>query len=82
MHLKGNLPRGAWKLGEIIKLIESEDGEITATTLLLLTRNIMNRPINLLYPLETTPVFDELNSDPLPPDKIQQEENGINVKQV
>ena len=66
VHIKENLPRGAWKLGKIIKLIESEDGEIRATTLLLTTRNTVNRPINLLYPLETAPVSDELNSDALP----------------
>ena len=82
MHIKENLPRGAWKLGKIIKLIESEDGEIRAATLLLPTRSTVNRPINLLYPLETAPVSDELNSDPLPQEQIQQEENGVNIKQV
>ena len=66
VHIKENLPREAWKLGKIIKLIESEDGEIRATTLLLTTRNTVNRPINLLYLLETAPVSDELNSDALP----------------
>ena len=81
VHIKENLPRGAWKLGKIIKLIESEDGEIRAATLLP-TRNTVNRPINLLYPLETAPVSDELNSDPLPHEQIQQEENGLNIKQV
>ena len=82
VHIKENLPRGAWKLGKIIKLIESEDGEIRAATLLLPTRSTVNRPINLLYPLETAPVSDELNSDPLPQEQIQQEENGVNIKQV
>ena len=51
---------------KIIKLIEREGGEIRATTLFLPVRNIVNRPINLLYPLETAPVSDEFNSDPLP----------------
>ena len=82
VHIKENLPRGAWKLGKIIKLIESEDGEIRAATLLLPTRSTVNRPINLLYPLETAPISDELNSDPLPQEQIQQEENGVNIKQV
>ena len=63
VHLKENLPRGAWKLCKIIKLIEIEDGEIKAATLLL---NTDKRKINLLYPLETASVSDELNSDPLP----------------
>ena len=39
MHLKENLLRGPWKL------IESKDGEIRAATLLLPTRNTVNRPI-------------------------------------
>ena len=46
----------------MIKLIESEDGEIKAATLFL---NTVKRKINLLYPLETASVSDELNSDPL-----------------
>ena len=44
---------------------------------------MVNRTINLPYPLETAPVRDELNSDPLSQEQqIQQKENGANVKQV
>ena len=43
-----NLRRGAWNLGKIIKLIEIENGEIRAGTLLLPTRNTVNIPINLI----------------------------------
>ena len=82
VYIKENLLRGTLKLGKIIKLIQSEDGEIRAATLLLPTRNTVNRPINLLYPLETAPVSDGLDSDPLPQEQIQQEENGVNIKQV
>ena len=38
VHLKENLSRGVWKLGKIIQLIESADGEIRAVPLLLPTR--------------------------------------------
>ena len=82
VYLKENLPRGAWKLGKIIKFIESEDGEFRAATLLLPTRNTVNKPINRLYPFETAPVSDELNSDLLLQEQIQQKKNGVNVKQV
>ena len=82
MHLKENLPSAESKLGKIIKLIESEDGEIRAATLFLPTKNTVNRPINLLYPLKTAPVSDELNSDFLPHEQIHQKENSVNVKQV
>ena len=68
-------------MGKIIKLVESENGEIRAATLFLPTRNTVNRPKNLVYPLETAPVGDELNSDPLPSEQIQQKENCVNVKQ-
>ena len=49
---------------------------------MLPTRNTVNRPIKLLHPLESAPVSDELNSDPLPPEQIQQKENGVKIKQV
>ena len=68
-------------MGKIIKFIESENGEIRAATLLLPTRNTVNRPKILLYPLKTAPVGDELNSDPLPSEQIQQKENCVSVKQ-
>ena len=32
--------------------------------------------------METAPVNDKLNSDPLPKEQIQQKENCLNVKQV
>ena len=32
--------------------------------------------------MESAPVSDELNSDPLPPEQIQQKENGVKIKQV
>ena len=63
-------------------LYESEAGEIRAATLLLPTRKTVNKQINLLYSLETALVIDKLNSDPLPPEQIQQKEIGVNVKQL
>ena len=49
---KEDAPRGVWKLGKIIKLLNRKDGEITTAELLLPNKKTINRPINLLYPLE------------------------------
>ena len=52
VQLKEDLPRGSWKLGKIVELITSNDGNIRAAKVLLSTKNVVNRPLNLLYPLE------------------------------
>ena len=78
-----NLPKVARKLGKTIKLLKKEDKEIRAASLLLPTKKMVNRTINPPCPLETAPVRDELNSDPLSQEQqIQQKKNGVNVKQV
>ena len=50
--LKEDLPRGVWKLAKITELISSNDGKIRAAKVLLLTKKVLNRPLNLLYPWE------------------------------
>ena len=52
VQLKEDLPRGSWKLGKIVELITSNDGNIRAAKVLLPTKNVVNRSLNLLYPLE------------------------------
>ena len=52
MLIKEDLPPGVWKLAKITELISSNDGKIRAAKVLLLTRKLLNRPLNLLYPLE------------------------------
>ncbi len=48
-----NIPRGSWKLGRITKLIQSSNDEhIRSAELVLPNRNKIQRPINLLFPLE------------------------------
>ena len=39
-------------MGKIIELIPNSEGIARAAKLLLPTKNIINRPLNLLYPLE------------------------------
>ena len=50
--LKEDLPRWVWKMGKITELISSGDGKIRAAKVLLPTKKVLKRPLNLLYPLE------------------------------
>ena len=52
VQLKEDSPRGSWKLGKITELITSSDGNIRSAKVLLATKNVVNRSLNLLYPLE------------------------------
>ncbi|XP_020914628.1 uncharacterized protein LOC110252203 [Exaiptasia diaphana] len=70
-----SLPRGSWRLGMVNELITSKDGQIRSAKVTLPSKNILTRPINLLYPLECSSekdsivkyqVLDKLN-DVLPP---------------
>ena len=48
-----NMPRGSWKLGRIVNLINSEiDGIARAATLIMNNGKQFRRPFRLLYPLE------------------------------
>ena len=50
--IKEDLPRGMWKMGRIVKLIQSNDGQLRSAKVKLANGNIIGRPLNLLYPLE------------------------------
>ena len=61
------LPRHQWRLGRIIELIKGRDGEIRAVKLLVgKSRSVIDRPINLVYPIEygidSTDETSEMNS--------------------
>ena len=47
-----NLPRRTWKLGRIKSHIFSKDNQIRAVKVQLPNKNILDRAINHLYPLE------------------------------
>ena len=59
VQLKDDTPRGSWRLGKITELIRSSDGNIRAAKVRLATRNVVNRPLKLLYPLECENDFDD-----------------------
>ena len=52
--VKENLPRGSWKIAKISSLIEGRDGLIRSAKIKIPSGKILVRPINSLYPLETT----------------------------
>uniref|UniRef100_A0A914V113 Integrase catalytic domain-containing protein n=1 Tax=Plectus sambesii TaxID=2011161 RepID=A0A914V113_9BILA len=45
-------PRGTWQLGKIIELKEGKNKAVRSAKVQLANKSIINRPINLLYPLE------------------------------
>ena len=47
-------PRHLWKLGRILELIRSKDGVVRAARVKCgFSKNIISRPLNKLYPIET-----------------------------
>ena len=50
--LKDNLPRGCWRIGRIAELVRSRDQQVRSAKVLLPSKKIIGRPLNLLYPIE------------------------------
>ena len=72
-----NLPRRAWKLGRIKSYIFSKDNQIRAVKVQLANKNILDRAINHLYPLEIPSVADEFkvtNNELRPDDNVTNNE--------
>ena len=75
-----NLPRRAWKLGRIKSYIFSKDNQIRAVKVQLPNKNILDRAINHLYPLEIPSVvnneseFNVTNNIPVTTDREPLEE--------
>ena len=72
-----DLHRGSWKLGKVLELITSNDGNIRAVKVLLSTKNVVNRPPNLLYPLECQ---HELRQ--MPREMPKTEQADLNIKET
>ncbi|VDN54259.1 unnamed protein product [Dracunculus medinensis] len=47
-----HIPRGMWKLAKINKLNKSSDGNVRSVQIELPFGKLLNRPVNMLYPLE------------------------------
>ena len=47
------MPRQQWRIGRLLELIKSRDGNVRAAKILVgKTKRVIERPINKLYPLE------------------------------
>ena len=49
--IKDNLPRGCWRIGRITELIRSRDQQVRSARVLLPSKKMIGRPLNLLYPI-------------------------------
>ena len=50
--IKDYLPRGNWRIGKITELMTSFDEQVRAARIMLASKRIISRPLNLLYPIE------------------------------
>ena len=48
------VPRVQWKMGKITSLHHSDDGQVRSATVKLSNRRTVNRPIKLLFPIESS----------------------------
>ena len=62
VQVKDATPRGTWKIGRIVELIKSNDGQERAARVLFPNKNILQRSIVHLYPLELEDIEKE-NTD-------------------
>ncbi|XP_061176062.1 uncharacterized protein LOC133185013 [Saccostrea echinata] len=61
--IKEDLPRGSWKIGKICDLTVSQDGQFRSGKVMLPNKRTLNRPLNLLYPIECNDNSDHGDSD-------------------
>ena len=50
--IKDDLPRGNWRIGKITQLMTSFDEQVRSAKVILTSKRIISRPLNLLYPIE------------------------------
>ena len=54
-----NISTGSWKIGKIIELLPNSEGKVRVAKVLLATKSTVNRPLNLLYPIECESIVDD-----------------------
>lgn len=79
VQIKEDLPRGSWKIAKITELIPNSDGNIRAARILLPNKNIITRPLNLLYPLECNNEETETKNETV---EKSNETNNKNLEEI
>ena len=76
--VKDGLPRGCWKLGRIVELLKGSDQQVRSAKVLLSSKKVIGRPLNLLYPVECSE--EEQYTDDKSPknDSRETDQNGRN----
>ena len=52
--IKDETSRGCWKIGKVVHLFKSRDGQTRSARVRLSPARVLNRPLNLLYPIEVS----------------------------
>ena len=65
--VKGDLPRGCWKLAKVISLVSSRDGHKRSAKVRISSGRVLGRPLNLLYPLEISETCENKNTESVTP---------------
>ena len=47
--VKDDLPRGCWRIGKVVNLVQSRDGHVRSAKVSMPSGRIIGRPINLLF---------------------------------
>ena len=61
--IKDDLPRGNWRIGKNTELMTSFDEQVRAAKVVLATKRVISRPLNLLYPIECSNEMDRNQKD-------------------
>ena len=80
--IKDDLPRGAWRMGQIKELVNSRDGGVRSAKIVLPNNKVIGRPLNLLFPIEcpTTEAKEPIQSYDDVNDRKQGDDQLIRVR--
>ncbi len=84
--IKDDILRGQWKMGKLSNLTVSQDGQIRSAEIRTSTGNVLRRPLNLLFPIETAEPHTDEQTRYVPesigesPNAVQSEDHSARPK--